>query len=130
MPHTPGAFEALAGEVLEFYGVCGTLFKLGETVWEAIEDESDGYRSYLDSIVAKDPDAATFFSAPIAQVKVQPVNIDYELEGFHLVDSVDGHLWLQVGTHNFDDYYPCFRFWYTPKAAETVGEETVEEPRP
>lgn len=46
-------FYNLIGKTFKFYGVDGYCFKLGKTVWEAIENPDDGYRSYLDSIVQK-----------------------------------------------------------------------------
>jgi len=114
--------EQMVGKVFGFYGVDNHMFKLGGAVLEAKEDESDGYRSYLKSIkVVKGP-PPIFFKTPIAKVKVKRVpppktftNYDEELEGYHLVDVKDGHVWLKVGTNYADSYYPFFVFEYTPK---------------
>lgn len=110
--------EATVGQQLPFYGVSGNDFKLGDTTWEAIEDESDGYRSYLDTIAKKDvADSGPFFREPLATVRVEQYSSDMD-EGYRLVDVADGHVWLSVGTDSYDDYYPCFRFEYTPKKEE------------
>ncbi len=101
--------------IFDFYGVCGNEFKLDGTVWEAVENECDGYRSMLDSIQRKDSDGI-FFGWPVARVRVESIYVRYEFEGYHLVDE-DGHVWLEFGTNRMGDYYPCFTFRYTPKEA-------------
>jgi len=104
-------------KTFKFYGVCNNLYKLNDVVWEAMEDESDGYRSYLESIVRVDGDRGIFFSSPLATVTVEK-STEYPDDGFKLVDIEDGHVWLEVGTDNYDDYYPCFRFEYHPKSPD------------
>lgn len=108
------AFEKLAGTEQDFYGVDNTHFRLGDTVWNAVEDENDGYRSYLGSIVETKPDNLVFPRSPLARVRVDEYDSDAE-NGFRLVDVADGHCWLRVGTDNTDDYYPSFVFDYAPK---------------
>ena len=99
------------GAQYSFYGVDGNYFKLDNRVFEAIEDPSDGYRSYLGSIRhAKNP-GAIFFTTPIARVQVRTVSLD-TFEGFELVDRFN-HVWLRVGTNTTtDDYYPFFVYRY------------------
>ena len=110
------AFASLLGQDLKFYGVDNNNFKLGKTVWLAIENESDGYRSYLGSIetVGKSNVNLIFFKRPLATVRVKHFD-DYYSRGFELMDVSDGHIWLRVGTSNYDDCYPCFLFEYNPK---------------
>jgi hypothetical protein len=43
-------------KVFDFYGVCDNCFKINNFVFEAVEDPSDGYRSYLESIQLDDYD--------------------------------------------------------------------------
>ena len=105
--------DVLVGKEFPFYGATEHQFKLGDTVFEAVEDESDGYRSYLGSIVKLESDAI-FFKQPIATVRVE-INSKDSFEGFSLVDVEDGHEWLQVGTDCSDNYYPYFTFYYSPK---------------
>ena len=105
----------------EFYGVYNNCFKLGDTIFEAIEDEADGYRSYLETIELTTK-KGIFPKKPIALVRIDFVASDptnYE-EAYRLVDINTGHIWLKVGTDELDGYYPCFMFDYS--VPETVQE--------
>lgn len=104
-------FKELIGKDLAFYGVCHHLFKLDNQVWEAIEDDDDGYRSYLDSVAVSGEDG-TFFTAPIATVQLKSTGTEGD-ERYELVDA-SGHVWLTIGTDHSDDYYPYFEFDYSP----------------
>lgn len=112
-------FEELVGNgaVYDFYGVDNTRFRIGGMTLEAIEDPNDGYRSYLDSIVVRDDSDCIFFHHPIARVKIEEAEQGQwnSFSGYALVDADDGHVWLRIGTDNYDDYYPCFTFEYKPK---------------
>lgn len=109
----------------KFYGVCLNKFKLDDVVWEAIEDESDGYRSLLETVKAVKEDDCTFSREPFATVKVVKVDTDY-FEGYHLVDIDGGHVWLKVGTNTSDSYYPCFIVQYEiPKYLSVKFEDLV-----
>ena len=106
-------------EEYSFYGVDNLMFKLDTWVFEAIEDETDGYRSNLDTIQHVGlPDMVIFRNSPLAKVRIEEVNggpDTYDDDGYRLVDVKDGHVWLEVGTNWNDDYYPCFYFRYHPK---------------
>jgi hypothetical protein len=102
-------FDELVGKEFDFYGAAENQFRLGDTTWLAVEDEDDGYRSYLGSVEI--PLATTvLFNQPIARVRLEEHDSAYKL-----VDTQDEHVWLEFGTDNSDDYYPCFYFSYTPK---------------
>lgn len=102
------------GGVYDFYGVDGNQFKLGDFVYEAIEDESDGYRSYLESVEVRGGNGI-FFGQPLDKVILKEVDDGY-FDGFELRSATDEkHVWLRFGTDNYDDYYPCFTFTYSPK---------------
>jgi hypothetical protein len=106
-------FEKLIGQEFDFYGVDNAAFKLGDRVWLAIEDEDDGYRSYLGSIEQRETKGFTFFATPLDCVRIDTdASID---DGFRLVSVADGHVWLEVGTDNVNDYYPYFVFRYEPR---------------
>lgn len=127
-------FLSMVGHVYDFYGVDNNIFCIGidgkVCAFEALEDESDGYRSYLDSVIVSMKDHI-FFHVPVAQVRLEERQYShlyehklsdrdlptYEImfEGWHLIDITDGHIWLVVGTDNSDDYYPSFIFNYRPK---------------
>ena len=103
---------SLVGQSFGFYGVDSNCFKVGRHVFEALEDESDGYRSMCSGICERtDVGILLFFKRRIATVSVEP---DAEYEGFRLVDT-DGHVWLRLGTDNSNGYYPSFVFRYAPK---------------
>jgi len=116
------------GAAFEFFGVDENLFKIGSHVIRVLEDESDGYRSHLGSVEI-DPKLEDvkpiFFRRSIDSVRIHrvtevdntPWSTDLLLSffGFELRSVVDGHVWLRFGTENYDDYYPCFIFSYTPR---------------
>ena len=108
---------------LSFYGVHSHKFKLGDVVFEAIEDPDDGYRSYLESVVLSKP-TGIFSKQPLTQVYVFPSNYDGddydEGNSFDLIDANTGHVWLSCYTEHTDDYYPMFCFNYTPDENKTT----------
>lgn len=101
-------------ESYSFYGVHNNYFKLGDTVFEAIEDENDGYRSHLDTITLVNRSTSTVFSRfPLANVFIKcTLRDDIQVR---LVDEEDNHVWLEIGTDYSNDYYPSFIFHYNPK---------------
>lgn len=106
-----------------FYGCDGNCFKLGDVVFEAVENEDDGYRSMLQEVRVRDSeDGCVFFQQPVAIVRMEETSDNgeesdshYTFDGYRLIDT-DGHVWLTFGTDNNDDYYPWFVCRYTPKA--------------
>jgi hypothetical protein len=106
----------------EFYGVCGNRYKLDDTVWEAIEDPGDGYRSYLGSIELVMHGEDIFFPDPIATITVEKFD-EEDSNGYRLIDIKDQHIWLEIGTANTNDYYPYFVFRYEPKPPKLAWEE-------
>ena len=102
---------------LSFYGTHSNKFKLGDVVFEAIEDPGDGYRSYLESVVLSEP-TGIFSKQPLAQVYIFPSTYEEdnydEGNSFDLIDANTGHIWLSCYTKYTDDYYPMFCFNYTP----------------
>jgi len=109
----------------DFYGVDCNSFKLDNCVFEAVEDNSDGYRSMLSDIRMKDDvEGLIFFRTPLARVRVEDASDylrysfqqpDEPFEGYKLVDVVDGHVWLTFGTEYGDSYYPSFTYYYKTK---------------
>lgn len=144
-------FERIEGKSFPFYGVCDNQFKLGNIIWEAVEDPSDGYRSCLGvirvagpigmDILQKNaqiirehctitgPTDSIFFKSPIAQVKVVRVDNGDEFDGHHLIDTQakHKHIWLSIGTRHRDDYYPSFVFHYQPKAPGSLHQIKKEK---
>jgi len=106
--------DDMFGKEFAFYGVCNNEFKLDNTVYEALEDESDGYRSYLDTVIVKQSDGI-FSAQPLARVRLETEDGDCS-DVCKLIDVSDGHVWLCFGTGDYDDYYPYFIFDYEPKS--------------
>ncbi len=91
-------------------------FRLNGVIYEAHEDPSDGYRSYLGQIVKTDLTEMKNTFPPqkvYAKMKVNdpknPYDTDEILEFF---DQKTDKLILEIGTSNIDDYYPsCIMNW-------------------
>jgi hypothetical protein len=118
-------FVNLIGIELDYYGcdAGGNTFKVDDIVFKILEDPSDGYRSMLGGIDYTDRHNSIFFNLPIGRVKICEYDedkttheyIDTKNTGYRLVDVDDDHVWLEFGTHNYDDYYPMFIFRHMPK---------------
>jgi len=106
-------FDKLIGQNAKLYA-CNDLncFQLGTVVFEVLEDESDGYRSYLGEvkIVRADAEKGAFLD----EVIIQDIGGENNNEGYNLVSTRTKHVWLSFGTNNDDSYYPCFFFSFTP----------------
>ena len=109
-------FKNILGKKRRFYGIDNECFKLGNQVFEAVEDVENGYRSYLGSVVVVETSDLIFFRTPLATVVAEEFS-EYGLEGIKLVDITDGHVWLSFGTDYNEDYYPCFFMRYQPRPA-------------
>ena len=101
---------------IEFYGIDGYRFKLGDHVFEAVEDPDDGYRSMMRRIKLC-RNSGIFFPDPLDIVSIVEV-CNSNFDGYELRSIKDGHIWLQFGTETEDFWYPCFRFYYTPREEE------------
>lgn len=120
----------LVGKTFDFHGIDGNVFVLGAggavTAYEALEDDNDGYRSALDHVEVVDASKRIYFRTPVARVRVEDMerfnpyddDTEHPFQGWRFVDVEDGHVWLVIGTDDYDDYYPCFTFRYEPKAAK------------
>ena len=95
-------------------------------VFRVLEDPDDGYRSHLGTIEYSSESQGIFFPNPIAEVRIEAFEGESSLdsndwtgtgscEGYRLVDISDGHVWLEFGTANTNDYYPYFIFRHSPK---------------
>lgn len=117
-----------SGTFVEFYGAAcvpvGGEFRLGldgVLVTFLVKENPYGYhRSSMDGVYhPAEDDTTIFFATPIAQVQViagaPGIKRCRTQEVWHLRDR-DGHVWLEWGTDNSDDWYPSFVFYYSPKA--------------
>ena len=118
-------FATLKDLVLDYYGADDATkeFNVDGIVFKVLEDPNDGYRSCLGVIEYGEKSDSIFFRQPLGKVKIEVYegrNSEYSSHdvGYQLVDVEDGHVWLEFGTDNTDDYYPYFVFRHTPKAFE------------
>jgi hypothetical protein len=116
-------FAALKGLTLDYFGAndASHEFKVDGIVFKVLEDPNDGYRSCLGVIEYSNESNEIFFRKSLGKVRIET----YEglvrdqwnngCQGYRLVDVEDGHIWLEFGTDNTDDYYPFFVFRHSPK---------------
>lgn len=112
----PTGFYALIGKEVDYYGVVKPCtFGLSHRAFTAVEDESDGYRSYLKEVSEIYVTTGTWPLKPIARVRVVEVKDsvtslkqDYGSvdDGYQLVDVKTGFIWLVFGTDNEDFVLP------------------------
>ena len=114
-------FSSMVGDKASLY-TCTDMncFQLGSVKFEVIEDESDGYRSSMDTVVILTTDAIK--RDYLGEVIIEEIN-ETDQRGFQLRDVEKDHIWLTFGTDNADDWYPCFMFLWTPWSKELKNEE-------
>ena len=127
-------FAALKGLTLEYFGAddASHEFMVDGIVFKVLEDPNDGYRSMLGVIEYGEKSDSIFFRKSLAKVRIETYegrisegSWSQSDEGYQLVDIEDGHVWLEFGTDNTDDYYPYFVFRHTPKepSVEIISED-------
>ena len=124
-------FASLEGSVVDYYGAdeASNEFKVDDIIFRVLEDPDDGYRSHLGVIEYGEQSNAIFFRNPLARVRIESFEMertgdDWDQQaraGYRFIDVEDGHIWLEFGTENTDDYYPYFVFRHTPKATPLVA---------
>lgn len=91
-------------------------FKLDGTIYSAVEDPDDGYRSCLEGLYVSDDVHVDEFTPHVVVGKVVD---DVILE---LYDIVTNKVVLKVGTDNSDNYYPSFvAEWNPENLAENIN---------
>lgn len=120
----PLTLDDIIGQRVGFCGVDNNTIALlvGDRIraFEVVEDEDDGYRSSLKEVREVPIGDMIHFGAPVADVTVTKIET-MRCDGYQFADD-SGHVWLQVGTDDSDDYYPCFVFDYTPPKRPVVAE--------
>ncbi len=107
-------FDKLIGKKFKlYYNSNLNTFQLDNTIYEVVEDPCDDYRSCLkDVLIISDTALERYFLADVEVLN--GFNSRYSNEGYTLIDD-SGHIWLEFGTDNYDDYYPCFIYNWNPK---------------
>lgn len=90
-------------------------FKLDGVVYVAIEDPSDGYRSYLGELKVDDTDITNPFSGVEVIGVYKTGSEGRSCDILDLVDTTTKEVVLSVGTDDDDDYYPCFVSHFQPR---------------
>ena len=121
-------FASLDGAVLDYYGADDAEheFRVDEIIFKVLEDPNDGYRSCLGVIEYGNQSSAIFFRKPIAKVRIETYDAlsrdedewSGACQGYRFIDVQTGHVWLEFGTDNTDDYYPYFVFRHTPDMSQ------------
>lgn len=96
-------------------------FVLDGRTYKAIEDPSDGYRSYLEDLIVTDEIISNTFP-PQEVIGIMKDNDDYSVnDTIQFFDIVTGKIVLEIDTDNTDDYYPyCVMNWYPENLAINV----------
>lgn len=100
---SPSAFYETSG--------CGK-FTLDGVTYAAIEDPDDGYRSAMKELVTCE-EQPQFQIPPTLVACVRSDRFDDDT--LILYDLMTGKLILEVGTRNYNDWYPCFCWSYHPE---------------
>jgi hypothetical protein len=88
-------------------------FKLDGVVYTAIENPEDGYRSCMEKLVIDEHDIDTRIPPVEVMGKMKDDDNYYNNKTLQLIDVENGEVVLEVGTDNYNDYYPWFvREWY------------------
>lgn len=97
-------------------------FVLDGKTYKAIEDPSDGYRSFLQDLVVTDETISNNFP-PQEVVGKMKEDSDYSVnDTIQFIDVVTGKIVLEVGTDYSCSYYPCCVMnWNPENLAINVG---------
>ena len=90
-------------------------FTLDGVTYKAIENPDDGYRSYMEELEVSDRTPINSFHG-VGVVCSMKENTEYENNDILVIrDAHNGKTILEIGTENYDDYYPCCQFVYHPE---------------
>lgn len=89
-------------------------FRLDGVTYRAEEDPSDGYRSFSKEIKIADSDLD--ITIPNARVVgILMPDDSYRNDGITFIDVGTGGIVLEIGTKNYDDWYPFAHHEYHPE---------------
>ncbi len=90
-------------------------FILDGKVYTAIEDPSDGYRSNMKEIKESSINVKNIFE-PVRVLARMKEDDEYgKNDILQLIDLRNGKIVFEVGTDNYDDYYPCWVASFSPE---------------
>ena len=89
-------------------------FILDGKKYMAHEDPNDGYRSTCGDLKEYDGEIKNTFIAQKVECKMKP-NGYYDNDILQMFDIITEKLVLEVGTSDFNDYYPCCEMSFNPE---------------
>ena len=97
----------------------GVAFRMDGVTYLAVENPEDGYRSHCENL-EEIPNIPRYRIPDIAVVcSMKPNDTNGFGSGNHnilvVTDEITGKVVMEIGTENYDDYYPCYIFEYTPE---------------
>lgn len=93
-------------------------FKLDNQIYMAVEDNNDGYRSAMGRIfISNNPKDEIKYKIPDHEVitKMKDDGSYQNNDTLQFIDVLSNEVVLEVGTDNWDDYYPLFMDNWTPE---------------
>jgi len=90
-------------------------FVLDGKVYTAVEDPDDGYRSSMKEIKEGITQVKNIFSPVKVLARMKPDDNYGKNDVLELINIANGKTVFEVGTDNYDDYYPCWVASFTPE---------------
>ncbi len=85
-------------------------FCLDGITYVAYEDPDDGYRSHCEELIVED---VVLNTIPKTHVLCTMLTDDDDV--LVVTDIISGKTILEIGTLDYEDYYPCFHYEYNPE---------------
>jgi hypothetical protein len=101
-------------------------FTLDGITYLAVEDPDDGYRSYMEDLVIVDDICKIRLPDIEVVCQMQPDTSCERNNVLVVVDALNGKTILEIGTANYDDYYPYCVMEYTPENMSCNAGKTGE----
>ncbi|MDB4302117.1 hypothetical protein N9924_00980 [bacterium] len=97
----------------------GYIIRIDNKNYTILEDEDDGYRSYLGEIEEVDIKIDNMFEPIDVMCKMKD---DGYTDALNVTDCKTLETILIIGTENYDDYYPmCVMEWYPKKMIHNIN---------
>lgn len=104
-------------------------FRLNGTVYVAMEDPSDGYRSHMrDLIVERNAEITNVFPPVQVLARYRGKSGYNDADILELIDVATTLTVLEVGTDNSDDYYPSYVANFQPENMASNADATKVSP--
>lgn len=103
-------------------------FTLDGVHYMAVEDSDDGYRSRCrDLVISDDPPRYSFQPQSMKCYMKGDGDFGYANDVLVMQDEVTGEIILEVGTENYNDWYPYCHFEYHPEGMACNNPDISED---